>query len=100
MIIKFNPVWNRTHSLKLHNSAQESMSLYQLMELTYVFHWGDDLNNCLTFNPIPLLLLNRWVSAKLVPAFILLCKILLLFWILLQTKKIFIKQKLLETMKK
>ena len=45
MIIKFNPVWNRTHSLKLHNSAQESMSLYQLMELTYVFHWGDDLDS-------------------------------------------------------
>ena len=32
MIIKFNPVWNRTHSLELHNSAQEPMSLYQFME--------------------------------------------------------------------
>ena len=29
-------------------------------------------------NPIPLLLLNRWVRAKLAPAFILLCKILTL----------------------
>ena len=32
----------------------------------------------LIFNPIPLLLLNRRVSAKLAPAFILLCKILTL----------------------
>ena len=31
------------------------------------------------FNPIPLLLLNRWVGIILAAAFILLCKILLLF---------------------
>ena len=54
------------------------------------------------FNPILLLLLNRWVSAKLAPAFILLCKILTLGKIFEFYFRIFffIKQNLLETMKK
>ena len=53
------------------------------------------------FNSILLLLLNRRVSAKLAPAFILLCKILTLrkMFEFYFRKKNFIKQKLLETMK-
>ena len=51
----------------------------------------------MTINPTPVLLMNHWVSAKLVSAFILLCKIYTLRKFLnFTSEKKFMKQRLLK----